>query len=127
MSSKKLIFLVIVVVGVAADLWTKHAAFRRHRGAAPDRREIVVIPGFFHLYKMRNPGMAWSLLQGVHRRVWIVVRGILCVVLIGVYWTRPRMPWWANLAFALVDRRARSATCTTTRSPRRDACATSCC
>src|SRR4029077_13311303 len=39
---------------------------------------------------------------GVCRMVVIVVRGILCVVLIVVYWTRTRMPWWANLAFGLV-------------------------
>jgi signal peptidase II len=104
MSSKKLVFLAIVAAGVAADLWTKHAAFEALERAPGrlDRGEIVVIEGFFHLYEMRNPGMAWSLLQGVDRRVWIVVRGILSLVLVAVYWTRPRMPWWANVAFALV-------------------------
>jgi signal peptidase II len=99
MTKTKLAFLAIVAIGLAADLWTKDAAFaaiERNRG------EIVVVEGFFHLYPMRNPGMAWSLLQGVDRRVWIVVRGILSIVLIAVYWTRPRMPWWANVAFAFV-------------------------
>jgi signal peptidase II len=99
MTKTKLVFLAIVVIGVAADLWTKHAAFaaiERNRG------EIVVVEGFFHLYPMRNPGMAWSLLQGFDPRFWIIVRGILSLVLIAVYWTRPRMPWWANVAFAFV-------------------------
>lgn len=99
MTKTKLAFLAIVVIGVAADLWTKQAAFA---AIEKNRGEIVVVEGFFHLYPMRNPGMAWSLLQGVDRRVWIVVRGILSLVLIAVYWTRPRMSWWANVAFAFV-------------------------
>jgi signal peptidase II len=99
MTRKKLAFLAIVVLGVAADLWTKDAAFD-----AIERKggEIVVIEGFFHLHPMRNPGMAWSLLQNVDRRVWIAVRGLLVIILFVVYWTRPRLPWWANVAFALV-------------------------
>jgi signal peptidase II len=101
MSRNKLIFCAIVVIGVAADLWTKYAAFQAIE-RVPGRREIVVVDDFFHLYKMQNPGMAWSLLQKVDHRVWIVVRGILSIVLIAVYWTRPRMAWWANAAFALV-------------------------
>jgi signal peptidase II len=99
MTKTKLAFLAIVVIGVAVDLWSKDAAFA---AIEKNRGEIVVVEGFFHLYPMRNPGMAWSLLQGVDRRVWIVVRGILSLVLIAVYWTRPRMPGWGNVAFAVV-------------------------
>jgi signal peptidase II len=99
MNRNKVVFLVIVVAGLAADLWTKEAAFaaiERNRG------EIVVVEDFFHLYPMRNSGMAWSLFQNVDRRIWIAIRGVLSLVLIGVYWTRPRMPGWANVAFAFV-------------------------
>jgi signal peptidase II len=101
MTSTRLVFLAIVVAGVVLDLWTKDAAFRAI-AESPNKKEIVVVEGFFHLYEMRNPGMAWSLLQNVDRRVWIVVRGVLSLVLLTVYWTRPRMPWWANVAFAFV-------------------------
>jgi signal peptidase II len=99
MPRKRTVFLTIVILGVAVDLWTKHIAFEalEKRGG-----RIVVIENFFHLYEMRNPGMAWSLFQGVDRRVWIVIRGVLALVLFGVYWSRPRVTWWANLGFAFV-------------------------
>jgi signal peptidase II len=100
-SKKRLAFAAIVVLGLLADLWTKHAAFEA-LAKVPKYTSIVVIENFFHLYEMRNPGMAWSLLQNVKPRFWIAVRGVLCVVLLGVWWTRPRLPWWANAAFALV-------------------------
>jgi signal peptidase II len=101
MTSKRLVFLAIVVIGVAADLWTKQAAFRALE-KVPPRTSIVVVEGFFHLFEMRNPGMAWSLFQKVDRRIWIAIRGVLSVVLVAVYLTRPRLTWWANAAFGLV-------------------------
>jgi signal peptidase II len=100
MSGKRLTFLVIVVLGAALDLWTKHVAFKALE--ATPREHIVVIEGFFHLRAVRNPGMAWSLFQNVDEKVWIAVRGILVVVLVGLWWSRPKISWWGNLAFALV-------------------------
>jgi signal peptidase II len=99
MARKHALFLAIVVLGVGLDLWTKDAAFAAIRA---NKGEIVVIDGFFHLFPMLNPGMAWSLFQNVDRHVWIAIRGVLSIVLLIVYWTRPRLTWWATVAFAFV-------------------------
>jgi signal peptidase II len=102
-AGKRLVFVAVVVFGVALDLWSKHVAFEALAEAkSRGQRDIVVVEGFFHLHEMRNPGMAWSLFQNVDRRVWIAIRGTLSLVLIVVWWTRPRLSWWANLAFAFV-------------------------
>lgn len=103
MTRKHVIFVAVVVLVVVADLWTKHVAFealepRGRRG----RGDIVVIEGFFHLHAVRNSGMAWSLFQNVDRRVWIGIRGALSVLLIGFYFTRPKLGAITNVAFACV-------------------------
>lgn len=103
MRRSRLAFLSIVVIGIGLDLWSKHVAFEAlEESARRGQRDIVVVEDFLHLHPMRNPGMAWSLLQNVDRRFWIAIRGVLALVLIAVYFNRPRLSWWANLGFALV-------------------------
>lgn len=99
MTGKRIAFVLIVAAGLALDLWSKDAAFKALEAA---RADIVVIDGFFYMHPVRNPGMAWSLFQNVDRRVWVAIRGVLAIVLIGVWWTRPRISWWGNFAFAFV-------------------------
>jgi signal peptidase II len=103
MSRKRVVFVAVVLSGVALDLWSKHVAFEALEASAlRGEGDIEVVDGFMHLHPMRNSGMAWSLFQNVDRRVWIAIRGVLALVLIGVYWSRSTISWWANLAFAFV-------------------------
>ncbi len=93
-------FLVFVVIGIVADLWTKDWAFR----VIPDNgyRNIIVIPGWLEITNVRNSGMAWSLFQGLDPRIWVAVRGILTVGLIWMWNRSASGGWWINLAFACV-------------------------
>ena len=67
---------------------------------------IVVIPGFFHLTYIRNPGAAFGLLadQGNgFRFVFIVATSVVAVVLLGVLlYNAPRDQWLAPVAISLI-------------------------
>ena len=55
-------FIIIVAVGVSADIWSKHAAF-----AYLDNIGLLqkpAIEGFLNLVKAENTGAAWSSFQG---------------------------------------------------------------
>jgi signal peptidase II len=93
------ILLVVAASGFALDLWSKDAAF----ALVPSPRDrVVVVEDFFVLDHVRNPGMAWSLFQGVDRWIWIVLRSGLVVALLWLYRTTTRpegAPWWAHVGF----------------------------
>lgn len=93
-------FLIFVVVGIVADLWTKDWAFR----VIPDNgfRNIVVVPGWLEITNVRNSGMAWSLFQGLDPRIWIVVRGVLTLGLVWMWNKSAGGGFWINAAFACV-------------------------
>ena len=64
----KLLAMLIVIVGVAADLWTK-ADMQERLGMHPDRphsseREIVVVPGYFKLAGNWNTGVTFGMAAG---------------------------------------------------------------
>ena len=75
-----LAFLLTAVVGLAADLVTKHIAFdrlvelevRTARGIEVVPREVEVVPGLLHLTAVTNHGAALGLGQGM-RPVFIAV------------------------------------------------------
>jgi signal peptidase II len=63
----KVVALVIVVVGLALDLWSK-AYMQEHLGLGPDQarsdRRIDVIPGFFRFEGNWNTGVTFGMVQG---------------------------------------------------------------
>lgn len=88
----------VALGGLALDLWSKGAAF----ALVPEPRDrIAVVDGFFYLAHVRNPGMAWSLFQGVDREIWVAVRTGLSLGLLWLYrsTTRRGAPWWSHVAF----------------------------
>ncbi|HYC78574.1 MAG TPA: signal peptidase II [Planctomycetota bacterium] len=96
------LFAAVFVVGLALDLWSKEVAFRAV--PPPGRPDIEVIEGFFYITQVRNPGMAWSLLQGVESWAWILIRGTLSLILVRMYVVARRgpVPWWGHVAFAFL-------------------------
>ncbi len=55
-------FIIIVAVGVSADLWSKQASFAYLDNIG--LFQTPVIEGFFNLVKAENTGAAWSSFQG---------------------------------------------------------------
>lgn len=115
-----LLFLGATAIGLAADLWTKHAAFQRVAGFPVDvRREdvltasslgdlipphdpVVVVPSVLELTLVLNPGAVFGI--GAGKRWFFVGFTVLAVALatwIFARKTRVR-DRWAHLAFALV-------------------------
>src|SRR5262245_9849172 len=62
----KITALVIMVVGVAADLWTKSYMqdLLGLRSREPGDRVVEVVPGFFRFEGLWNPGVTFGLAQG---------------------------------------------------------------
>lgn len=94
------LFFGIVLVGLVADLVTKHLAFE----AVPDARaeRITVIDGFFYIAHVRNPGAMWSLFQDVPAWAWILLRGAVFCALLGYYLRQKLVHPVLETAFALV-------------------------
>lgn len=55
-----LLFCIITFLGAAADLYTKHLAFR----ALPEGESSPVVRGYFDIAPTMNPGAAFGLLKG---------------------------------------------------------------
>lgn len=89
----KTVAVLVVVVGLAVDLWSKAWMQERlgMRADAPDQSEVIVlVEGFFYLQGHWNPGITFGLLP--HRTEAILAFTVLaCVVLFGVIlFTRSR-------------------------------------
>ena len=101
MRSRLLVVLVLVVVGVALDLWTKSWAEKTLKGNQP----IEVVARVFHLTYAENPHGAFSLFRGVPewlRRSGLIGASLLAVGVIGWLLLRPDTSRWMVLAFSLV-------------------------
>lgn len=115
-----LLFLGATVLGVVADLWSKHAAFQ-HVASVPVtvRREdvlrtgslgslipahdpIVVVPGVLELTLVLNPGAVFGI--GAGKRWFFVVFTVGAVALATWLFARKTAARdrWAHLGFALV-------------------------
>ena len=74
--STQLIFWLLIIVGVAADLWTKAAVFN-----LIDRQgRITIIDGFFQFVQVQNPGAAFGIAVG--QRPFLIAASILALVAI---------------------------------------------
>ncbi len=96
----RIVFLLILISGVVADLWTKSWAFERVPSAWSPRIELI--PGFFYIGHAKNDGAMWSLFQGLPSWIWVALRGSVSALILGWYWTRPRLPFMAHVAFGLI-------------------------
>lgn len=95
--ARPLAFTLLLIGGVAADLWTKSEAFER----VPEYEAHVVYEGLFEIEPTRNPGAMWSLFQDVPAWLWIVIRGGISLGLFVYYWRhRHGLALWVHLAFA---------------------------
>lgn len=94
---RPLLFLLVLTGGVAADLWTKAAAFE----SVPERTTHVVSEGLLAIEPTRNSGAMWSLFQDVPAWVWVLIRGTIALGLL-LYYLRHRreMGLWVHVAFA---------------------------
>jgi signal peptidase II len=76
--SQQLIFWLIVIAGVAADLWTKHTVFAWL--ADKPMNQHTVIEGFLTMVMRQNNGAAFSILSG--KRVLLTVISIIALIFV---------------------------------------------
>jgi signal peptidase II len=101
MRARLLVVLLIVVVGVTLDLWTKAWA----EGSLKGNPSREVVAHVFHLTYAENPHGAFSLFRGVPewlRRGGLIVASLLAVGVIGWLLLRSSTSRWMVLAFSLV-------------------------
>jgi len=96
--SHRLVFFAVVVAGVVADLWTKAAVFSRL--SLYEKHEVI--PGFFYIAPIENPGAVWSLFQEVPANVWVVLRGGIAFFLLVYYLQQKHLPSLVRLGFAFI-------------------------
>lgn len=69
-------------------------------------QEIPVIPDFFNIVSVRNPGGAFGFLAGhstvVRTIVFFVVSGFAVIAVLYFYWSTPKELKWLSSAFALI-------------------------
>lgn len=75
-----LLFWPIVICGIAADLWSKHAVFAFLYRRVSEGYEYSVIDGFFKLVVRENSGAAFSIASG--RTVMLVTVSLVAFVIV---------------------------------------------
>jgi len=75
-----LLYWPIVICGILADLWSKHAVFAFLDKRASDGYEYSVIDGFFKLVMRENSGAAFSIASG--RTVMLVTVSVAAFVIV---------------------------------------------
>lgn len=115
-----ILFLTATALGLAADLWSKSAAFARVADTPvvirrsdvlstdvlgrliPPHDPVVVVPNLLELTLVLNPGAVFGI--GAGKR-WFFVVFTVCAVSLATWLFAKRTAtkdWWAHLAFALV-------------------------
>ena len=79
-----LLYWPIVIVGVIADLWSKHAVFAWLDGNGGMDLRHVVVEGWFSLLARENTGAAFSIARG-HTAMLIGVSVIALIVVMGLF------------------------------------------
>lgn len=75
---KQVVFWLIVVAGIVADLWTKHAVFAWL--SEKPNYEYTVVEGFLTIVMRQNDGAAFSIFSG--QRVLLTVISIVALVFV---------------------------------------------
>ena len=79
-----LLYWPIVIVGIVADLWSKHAVFAWLGEKAEYGYEYSVIDGFFRLVMKTNSGAAFSIARG-QTTMLVSVSAVALIVVIGLF------------------------------------------
>ena len=90
--------LAVVVLDQATKAWVL-ATFELHE-------TLPVIPGWFHLTYIRNPGAAFGLFSGhaeaFRRPFFLVVTAVALAAILAILWRAPRGRPWLLMALGLV-------------------------
>jgi signal peptidase II len=101
-SRKYVIFVLLLVVGLALDQVTKGLVVQR----LPLRSQIPLIPNFLNLVHVQNQGAAFGLLSGwpvqYTWRFFVAVSGVVLAVLGYLLWRLPDDHWPAALGYSLI-------------------------
>lgn len=77
----------------ALDQWTKWLVLRRFPDYGSPENLIEVIPGFFHLVRVHNTGMAFGVLNGFEHANWIFgAIGLVALAGISLLWKKGAFP-----------------------------------
>lgn len=77
----------------ALDQWTKWLVLRRFPDFGSPENLIEVIPGFFHLVRVHNTGMAFGVLNGFEHANWIFgAIGLAALAGISLLWRKGAFP-----------------------------------
>jgi len=77
----------------ALDQWTKWLVLRRFPDYGSPENLIEVIPGFFHLVRVHNTGMAFGVLNGFEHANWIFgAIGLAALAGISLLWRKGAFP-----------------------------------
>ena len=100
MSRKWWILTLVAPLGLALDQITKTMV----RAWIPEGHEYQVIPDFFRLIHVENPGAAWGFLGGYEHRLWIFIGVSLLAFLVIALYFRGLAPGerWQPVALSLL-------------------------
>lgn len=95
---KKIVNLVILIVAVFIDLFSKHLVSTKMN----ERDSIAVIKDFFHITYVQNRGVAFGMFYG--KINWIIVIGVIAVIGIGIYLIKNHKEFsmWTSIAMMLI-------------------------
>ncbi len=86
-------FLLLALPLFALDQWTKWMILQRFPQYGSPENLIEVIPGFFHLVRVHNTGMAFGMLNGHEHANWIFgAIGLVALTGITLLWKRGAFP-----------------------------------
>ena len=73
-----LIFWPVFIIGFAADLWSKYAAFNWLSSMFPQRYSII--DGFFQFVLVENSGAAWGI--AANKTMTLVVISVVAIIVV---------------------------------------------
>jgi signal peptidase II len=97
MKIKNYYFWLAAIVNIAIDILSKRAIVDLLR---VERTSIPLIPNIFHLTYIRNPGAAFSILEGSPLLRWLSL--IVSLVLMAIAIVRTFSNIWEQLGFGLI-------------------------
>lgn len=92
-------FGVTSILMLTLDLWSKHEAFRR----LGEKEQYVLWKGVFGFQRVLNSGMMYGAFQNVPAHWWVLLRGLVCVAIIVLYFSLRDNSRLTQFAFGLVS------------------------
>lgn len=102
MSRKLVMFLIILMIGVALDQITKQLIVQ----ALPVNSHVVIGQGFFNLVHIYNRGAAFGLLSNMSpwlaKWFFVFTTGLVLLVVSYLWWRLPEGHWGPSLGYTLI-------------------------